>query len=223
MTTDPDAILLDAARDAPPTMVEAAARVLRAGSRPAQTAFLARAMNALARLAPAIDERNASDAAGATSDFSVLLAALRQPESIMALQAEDPLAPARLRGLEAKERLLQAEGGTVAVGEVANLLGISRQAVDKRRRAGRLIGLAVGRRGYRYPAWQFCGGEMLPGLDQVLAELAVNEICDPWTWVIFMLNPHTRLDNQTPLAALRDGQVEPVRSIARWYLQQVAE
>jgi hypothetical protein len=32
---------------------------------------------------------------------------------------------------------------------------MSRQAVEKRRKAGRLIGVSLGRRGFGYPAWQF--------------------------------------------------------------------
>ena len=54
----------------------------------------------------------------------------------------------RLRGLRAKRELIEAEGGVWTVDQVARHLHLTRQAVDKRRRAGRLIGLDVGRRGF---------------------------------------------------------------------------
>jgi len=52
------------------------------------------------------------------------------------------LARAKLRGIEAKKRLLSAEGGMLSTQEVASVLDISPQAVHKRRRAGKLIGIA---------------------------------------------------------------------------------
>src|SRR5690606_41693050 len=78
-----------------------------------------------------------------------------RPPGCHALSLHDALpifVGARLRGLRMRARLLAAEGGTLSSTEVADLLGITRQAVNKRRKAGRLIGLATGRRGYAYPA-----------------------------------------------------------------------
>ena len=213
-------LLHEAADTAPPYLVEAAGRAIRAGTKPGQAAFLARALNALARLLPEIDERAWGDAAGAPSDYAALLRALEQPEAVAVLGREDPLAPARLRGLCATEQLLQQEGGTVSATDAASLLGISRQAVDKRRRAGRLLGLPLGRRGYAYPVWQCARGRALPGLEAVLAELDDR---DPWMQIIFFLNPHSRLDDETPLAKLRHGDLESVKEVAGWYGEQVAD
>jgi len=219
MSTSAQQQLHEAAAMAPPSLVEAADRAIRAGTKPGQAAFLARALNALARLLPEIDERAWGDAAGAPSDYAALLRALEQPEAVAVLGRQDPLAPARLRGLCATEQLLQAEGGTASATDVASRLGISRQAVDKRRRASRLIGLPLGRRGYAYPVWQFARGRTLPGLEAVLAELDD----DPWLQTIFFLNPHSRLDDETPLAKLRHGDVEAVTAVAGWYGEQVAD
>ena len=133
-------------------------------------------------------------------------------DQLAVLRQQDPLAPARLRGLREREKLLQVEGGTVGVDEAAALLGISRQAVDKRRRAGKLIGLTLGRRGYMYPVWQFSQGGTLPGLEEVLTELRGH---DPWMQAIFMLSENTRLSGQAPLHELRHGHVDDVRRAAR--------
>lgn len=196
---------------------EAAAGLVRLSERPAHAAFLARSMNALARLARDADDRLLGDAAGAPSDFAVLLRALEQPAALAALRHDDPLAAARLRGLRASEKLLDAEGGPLTAAQAADLLGLSRQAVDKRRRAGRLIGLRVGRRGYAYPAWQFARGATLPGLEAVLADLQGH---DPWMQVAFMLNGNTWLGGIAPVSELRRGREHEVREAARHYGEQ---
>ena len=220
MSTAAPTPLEEAARRAPRSAVEAATRALQASADPAQAAFLARALNALVKLAPEIGPRALGDAAGASSEFDVLFRALSRPEALAVLSSPDPLAGSCANGLGTKERLLQAEGGTISAAAAARLLGISRQAVDKRRRAGRLIGLSLGRRGYAYPCWQFQGGGVLPGLETVLAELGDD---DPWMQVIFMLNRHSRLEDETPLTYLRRGRVEEVRRAASWFGEQVAE
>jgi hypothetical protein len=112
-------------------------------------------VNAVAGLGETLDEGAMGEAAGQRTDYAALLRALEAPEMVQSLVADDPLAKARLSGLESKQFLLKAEGGTLSVEEAAQRLGLTRQGVDRRRRAGRLIGVTMGRRGYRYPVWQF--------------------------------------------------------------------
>lgn len=219
MSTDAQTLLVEAARLAPRSTVEAAARVLRASTEPAQAAFFARALNALVRLAPELGGRALGDAVGAASDLDVLHRALSRPETLALLGVPEPRTDGSSAGLGAKERLLRAEGGVLPGAEVARVLGISRQAVDKRRRAGRLIGLSLGRRGYAYPAWQLRAGDTLPGLDHVLGDLAGY---DPWMQTIFMLGGNDRLDGETPLTRLRSGDLDGVRRAARTYGEQGA-
>ncbi|MBI3971349.1 MAG: hypothetical protein HY332_08665 [Chloroflexi bacterium] len=145
------------------------------------------------------------------SSYSTLVSALQSPDALVALLADDPLAAARLRGLQARERLLQTEGGTLTAGQVAKLLGVTQQAVDKRRRAGRLLALNLGRRGSAYPAWQFGPDGVLDGFEAVLAALAVS----PWTQASWFLSGDVRLGGETPLAALRRGNVDAVQRAAR--------
>lgn len=192
---------------APPSTVIAMARLVRAIKSPAHAALITRSMNAVADAVPSISVDQAQDAAGGATNYDVLLSILEQPEVLDALRRHNPLASALVRGLHGREELLQAEGGAVTAREAARLLGVTRQSVDNRRRAHRLIGLSLGRRGYAYPVWQFAEGGLLPGLDAVLAALARFS---PWMQAQFMVTGDVRLGGQTPLGALRAGQIDRV-------------
>ncbi|MEA2523752.1 MAG: hypothetical protein QOF73_979 [Thermomicrobiales bacterium] len=209
--------------DASPHTVDAMLSLFHAaGTAPVRTAFAARGLRAVARLLQLSDDRALADAAGAPSDYAALLQLLAQPEVISDLgqfDPRDPLLPARIAGLRAREELLRAEGGPLKADQIAQLLGISRQAVDHRRRKGKLLALTLGRRGYAYPAWQVVEGRTIQGLDTVLAEL---RDFDPWTQAAFMLNPNTWLDDETPLNELRRGHVDRVREAASVYGEHVA-
>src|SRR5262249_27521061 len=132
----------------------------------------------------------------------------------------DPLRPARLRGLRAQDWLVHQEGGTLSAAEMGRALGITRQAVDKRRKHGRLIALDLGRRGFAYPAWPLGTTGTLTGLPTVLAELRDES---PWGQAAFFLTSNVWLEGETPLAALRRGDVEPVLQAARLLGDQIAD
>jgi len=51
-----------------------------------------------------------------------------------------------------------------------SLLHLTRQAGQTTVK-GQLLVVSLGRRGYLYPAWQFQAGQVLPGLERVLASL----------------------------------------------------
>ena len=136
---------------------------------------------------------------------------MTKPESLATLASRDPLAPARIRAIKAKRALLATEGGTVRAAEVSQLLGITRQGVDKRRTSGLLLALSAGQRGYRYPLWQFGADGTIAGLERVLQAL---KDCDPWTQVHFMLTGDARLGGQRPLDVLREGRADEVARAA---------
>ncbi len=190
------------ARRAPVDAIEATARVLdvMAGD-DERAAFLTWMLNTLAE--------------NEIGDMDGLVAALDRLEVLAILRRRDPLAAARLRGLRVKKQLLDAEGGTVSGQELAKAIGITRQAVDKRRLANTVIGIDLGKRGYAYPVWQVG----LNGLDAVLVEL--NDL-NPWSQALFFLSPNSWLDGETPLAALRRGERDVVLSAARHYGDQTA-
>jgi biotin operon repressor len=149
------------------------------------------------------------------TDLEELVEVLGRPEVLADLRQRDPLAAARLRGLRAKKHLLEADGGVVSGRELAQAIGITRQAVDKRRLNGKLIGIDLGKRGYAYPVWQID----LNGMDTVLAELAEY---DPWTQALFMLSANPWLNDETPLTRLRRGELDEVLHAARQYGEQTA-
>lgn len=130
-----------------------------------------------------------------------------------------PLAAARLRGSEQKKQLTREGGGVVNSAEAAQLLGITRQGVDRRRTQNRLIGLTQGRRGYAYPLFQFVENTTLRGLEEVLTVLGAG---DPWMQLIFFVSPNDRLNGNTPSRELRTGNLEGVLRAASCYGEQGA-
>ena len=181
-------------------------KIIKASDRePLKAAFLTRVIEGLIEIA---DSSNLVDITAANSNYEVLLAALQTPEALSLLSKRDPLAKAKLRGLQLKQKLIEAEGGCGNSEEIAEMLGVSRQAINQRRQRGKLIGLSRGKGKNIYPLWQFTDtGKTLSGLEAVLEQL--SEV-DPWTQVAFFLNPNLRLENKTPLEMLRIGEVEPV-------------
>ena len=149
-----------------------------------------------------------------SSSLAQAIAALTSPELLAELAQIDPLAGARLRGMIVKQDLLSSDGQPLKSEEVAQLLGISRQAVDKRRSKGQLLAVSLGRRGYFYPVWQFRDGAVLTGLDRILSALAKF---DGWTQLMFMKTGDLRLDDRTPLECLVAGDIDAVVNAAACY------
>jgi hypothetical protein len=191
-------------------LIESMARLMILSQEPLYAAFLARSFNALARLTPKLGPDALGEAIGEPSDYEVLLRALAEPTALEAF-GEGPLMEARLRDLELRTTIQEAEGGVLTVEEVAQLLGVTRQAIDKRRRAGRLLALPVGQHRNVYPAWQFKQGGVLEGFEEVLAELSMP---DPWTQAAFFLGENSSLNGQRPLDELRRGNIEAARRAA---------
>lgn len=146
--------------------------------------------------------------------FEEMVKAFTHPEVLKLLAPTDPLAAARLKGVQVKRQLLYNDEQPLTSEEVASLLHITRQAVDKRRLKGQLLAVSLGKRGYLYPGWQFESEQVLPGLEQVLAAL---KDCDPWTKLMFMKTGDVRLDGATPLERLQAGDIEAVVQAAESY------
>jgi len=168
---------------------------------PARRAFLARAIYALEELT-SVEDGAVYRALAADSHLEVLQIAL-EARAV-------PAAPARRRAPLTRE-LLHREGELLSAEQVAGALGVSRQAVNKRRREGKLIAARVGR-GFRYPSWQFGDdGRPLPGLE---AALAVLEPKDPAEAMGFFLTETARSRSRRPIDWLREGKLEIVLAAA---------
>jgi len=172
-----------------------------------------RAMSAVADLADEIDDESVAEVNGAASDTEVLARILEQPSAMARLQEADPLADARLRWIRDRQRLLTSEGQPLVTRAVCDVLGVTRQAISKARGDGRLVGVPNGRGGYLYPVWQFGPSGPLKGLRDI-HRLLDN---DPWTVIAFVLAPNPRLDDDTPLQALRAGRLPDVLRAAHAY------
>jgi biotin operon repressor len=159
------------------------------------------------------------EATAAPTDKLVMVEAITSAPWVSELEDEDPIAAAKLRSFKLRQEMTQKAGGVLSSGKVAEMLGISRQAVDKRRVANQLLAVTQGRRGYSYPSFQFEDGTTLDGVEEVLSNLSA---VDPWMQLNFFTTPHERLGNQTPIEALRSGRVVDVVRAASGYGEQGA-
>ena len=131
--------------------------------------------------------------------------------------AEPELARAKLlaRGVLARRRLEEAEGGAISTEEVAENLNVTRQAVDLRRQKGQLVAWRTSEKRWRFPVWQFgSDGRPLEGLAECIA---ATELDNEWNAMIFLLSPAESLDGLRPLDLLRDGRVSEAVAYAERY------
>jgi hypothetical protein len=131
------------------------------------------------------------------------------------------LALAVARGMQARQQLAEAEGGSLSSEETARLLQISKTAVLKRLEAGRLLAWREERlQAARFPRWQFdLEGRVLPGLSDVLECLKEDERLDAWGKILFFLQASAELGDKRPLDLLREGQVTEACQAARVYAE----
>jgi hypothetical protein len=177
-------------------------------------AFLRRSAAAIARIAEQADESALQDALAASTDVGTLAAILSDTEVVgEGVRGLDPMATLVARSAGHKAELLQRAGGAFNVAQVAELLGITRQAVDKRRREGKLLAVPRGS-DFRYPAAQFADGEAVAGLREVLAAIGLR---GRWGILNFLTAADDELDGATPLEWLRHhpDQLQPVLRLAR--------
>lgn len=109
------------------------------------------------------------------------------------------------RRLEAKQgffQMLEKHGGLYKAGDVAKILGVSRQTVNNQRARGKLINIIDGN-DYLFPAFQFTENAKLSNIEIILNEL--KEL-SPITQCSFFIN---QIDNSeeliTPIDLLKRG------------------
>jgi hypothetical protein len=182
-------------------------------------AFYSRILRAFRRLEDDLPASLIDEATAAPTDYLVALEALTSSLETSQLVAEDPFIAAKFRGLKRKKQMIETAGGALTSEEVAKVLGISRQGVDKRRGLNQLLALTQGRRGYSYPSFQFDEDRTISGLEDVLSEL---KQLDPWMQMVFFTSPNERLNGKTPIEALQKGFAKEVRDVAVGYGEQGA-
>jgi len=195
------------------------ASILKQFSKTKHPVFCARMLRAVKNLETDLTTTSIDAATAAPTDQLVMFEALSSAPWASELAAEDPIVASKLRGFELRQEMLKKSGGVLSSARVAELLNVSRQAIDKRRAANQLLALTQGRRGYSYPSFQFEDGKTLDGLEEVLRNLSA---LDPWMQLRFFTSPHERLGNKTPIEALRTGRVSDVVRAASGYGEQGA-
>jgi Helix-turn-helix domain len=101
----------------------------------------------------------------------------------------------------------------IGAAEAAELVGRSRQVLERLRREGRLLALRKGNQ-WRYPKWQFdtdAPGGIVPGLEEVLRTLDLS----PMGTAFWLLEPYDRLGGSPPIELLRRHRAEPVIQLAQ--------
>ncbi len=131
-------------------------------------AFCARMLRAVKGLESELTSDLIDEATAAPTDHLVMVEAVSLAPWASELAVGDPIIAAKLRGIELRQEMLKKSGGALSSGRVAELLDVSRQAIDKRRAANQLLALTQGKRGYSYPGFQFEEGKALKGLEDVL-------------------------------------------------------
>lgn len=115
-------------------------------------------------------------------------------------EAPSALTAALVRGSQRKRALLEQAGGALSATVLAAHLGVSRQAVEKRRQTNTLLGVRLPGGEWVYPAAQFDrDGAPLDGLPDALAALGT---LSPWMKLDHLLAPDPALGRAAPRSAL---------------------
>jgi hypothetical protein len=115
-----------------------------------------------------------------------------------------------LRQAEDDQAWTDQLGSVYTQGQVAELLGKSKQAVSTDKGLLRLE-MRDGRIGY--PILQFEGDRILPGIQDVVRALA-PVAATSWTVASWLTSPSSDLGGETPLERLRRGDVPEVTVVA---------
>jgi len=135
------------------------------------------------------------------------------------LSAIDPLVEAMARGAVVKRELLASGGGGLTSSQVANALGITRQAVDKRRLRRALLAVPNGSGEYVYPACQFTAAGVIPGIEEVLRAFRIRS---SWTQLSVLIASTPALGGKSLIDALKSGAIESAVAIAASFGEQAA-
>jgi len=130
-------------------------------------------------------------------------------------EAERDFNEARLRGLARVAELRKMAEPCLETGAVCDLLGVSRETIRKKLERKQLLALPKGSEDRVFPVFQFQGGKVLPGVDQVLEVLDT----DPFVALSFFLSRSPFFGNKSAADALKAGMIEEVVTEAGSYLE----
>jgi hypothetical protein len=182
--------------------------------------FLRRSVKMLERLSSAASPETLQAALCSATDVGGVASLLSDVAPLgLDLSSVDPFAEAMARGVAVKQELLGRAGGGLTSSQVARALGITRQAVDKRRRRRSLLAVPAGSGEYLYPACQFTGQGVAPSLERVIRAFPVES---PWTQLSMLIEPAPALGGRTILEALQAGDVSKALDVVAGFGEQGA-
>jgi hypothetical protein len=183
-------------------------------------AFLKRSVKMLERVSWAASSEALKSALSSPTDVGGVASLLSDLAPLgVDLSAVDPFVEAMARGAAIKRELLTSGGGGLTSSQVSSALGITRQAVDKRRSRRALLAVPNGSGEYVYPACQFTSDGVITGLEEVLRAFQIRS---PWTQLSMLLASAPALGGKTILEALKSGAIEKAIAIARSFGEQAA-
>ena len=188
-----------------------------AAAEPMRQAFSRRMHEVVDRLAQAADPATVEEVLGMADAFSGLGVAMQRVATSEAAAVRDPFAPARVRGIAARERLIDRAGGLFRLGEAAERLGVTTQAVNGRRARETILAVPMPNGEWVYPACQFAEYGLIPGVDGFVR--AFRE-ADPWTRLAVLLAPSSRYGGKSALDLLKEGNETGACRIAATYGEQ---
>lgn len=183
-------------------------------------AFLERSVKMLERVTSAASSEALKSALSSPTDLGGVASLLSDLAPLgVDVSDMDPFMEAMARGAAVKRELLTSSGGGLTSTQVASALGITRQAVDKRRSRRALLAVPNGSGDFVYPACQFTGDGVIDGLEEVLRAFQVHS---PWTQLSVLLAPAPALGGKTILEALKSGAIEKATALAASFGEQAA-
>ena len=183
-------------------------------------AFLKRSVKMLERVSSSASSEALKSALSSPTDVGGVASLLSDLAPLgVDLSAVDPFIQAMARGAAVKRELLTSGGGCLTSSQVSSALGITRQAVDKRRGRRALLAVPNGSSEYVYPACQFTSDGVIPGLEEVLRAFQIRS---PWTQLSAWLAPAPALGGKTILESLKSGAIERAIAIAASFGEQAA-
>lgn len=154
------------------------------------------------------------EAVAAPTDFEALIVMIQEGAVLPPPVPETPLAGAMARAVVHKQEILAQIGPMLPVSEVQNLLGISRQAVDKRRERGSLLGVRLGHSWF-YPEIQFDmanEARVYPAVNEVLK---IHEGDSAWVVFDALLANDPAFGGRTLLDVVRAGEGDLIELYGR--------
>ena len=183
-------------------------------------AFLKRSVKMLERVSSSASSEALKSALSSPTDVGGVASLLSDLAPLgVDLSAVDPFMEAMARGAAIKRELLTSGGGGLTSSQVSRVLGITRQAVDKRRIRRALLAVPNGSGDFVYPACQFTSDGVINGFEEVLRAFQIRS---PWTQLSMLLASAPALGGKTIFETLKSGAIERATAIAASFGEQAA-